>query len=119
MLAVFSFCLCHSGHHIIDNKGSGVAVFGATILIVLDVAPVAAAAKVIVNSRSGTVVIGQSFEVTGEATGKKWIPPKLIIEITDPATGEMVQSVEFHTSCSQPLNVGDQYGGIAVFDFSR
>ncbi len=68
---------------------------------------------------SGTVVIGQSFEVTGEATGKKWIPPKLIIEITDPATGEMVQSVEFHTSCSQPLNVGDQYGGIAVFDFSR
>jgi hypothetical protein len=68
---------------------------------------------------SGTVPIGHSFEVTGEALGHRWIPPKLTVEITDPETGQMVQSIEFHTSCSQPLFVGDQFGGISVYSFFR
>ena len=68
---------------------------------------------------SGTVAIGKTFEVTGDALGRRWIPPKLIVEITDPDSGMMVQSIEFHTSCSQPLHVGDQFGGIGVYDFHR
>ena len=33
------------------------------------------------------------------------------------ADGELLQSVEFHTSCSQPLAVGDQSGSILVTEF--
>ncbi len=69
---------------------------------------------------NGTVNIGDSFEVTGEKIRKKWIPPKLIIEIRDGLNGGgVLQEIEFHTSCSQPLFVGDQFGGVAVYDFSR
>lgn len=68
---------------------------------------------------SGTRSIGQTFQVTGKNIGRRWIPPHLIVEITDPATGQMVQSIEFHTSCSQPLNLGDQFGGIGIYGFRR
>jgi hypothetical protein len=30
--------------------------------------------------------------------------------------GNLLQHIEFHTSCSQPLDLGDQYGGIQLID---
>jgi len=65
---------------------------------------------------NGTVEIGDIFEVSGP---RRRIPPKLIFEIysIEEGTGvlERVQTVRFHTSCSQPLSVGDEFGGIVVW----
>jgi hypothetical protein len=30
----------------------------------------------------------------------------------------VLQRIEFHTSCSQPLELGDQYGGIQLVGFT-
>ncbi len=30
--------------------------------------------------------------------------------------GNLLQAVKFHTSCSQPLNVGDQFGALQLLD---
>jgi hypothetical protein len=35
--------------------------------------------------------------------------------IKDANTDELIQDGFFHTSCSQPLNLGDQFGGLQVF----
>ena len=94
---------------------------------IVDYGPLPNVAKIIVRDHKrrstvlfeGTVVIGNSFEVTGANVYKRWVPPKLNFEIYDALSNELVQTVEFHTSCSQPLFVGDQFGGLAVFNFSR
>ncbi len=57
----------------------------------------------------GAVQIGHFFEVS--KPGKA-----LTIEIIDPATSEIVQTVKFHTSCSQPLAKYDEFGGITIWD---
>ena len=52
------------------------------------------------------------------------IPPRLKFEIyavnAAPAPGEptltLKQTVQFHTSCSQPLSAGDEFGAIVVYD---
>lgn len=70
---------------------------------------------------SGKVDIGESFSFSGTKGKKALIPPKVFIEIsqmTGPNAGELLQLVSFHTSCSQPLNVGDQFGGVAVWGFT-
>ena len=35
--------------------------------------------------------------------------------IKDAVTGDLIQDGFFHTSCSQPLDLGDQFGGLQVF----
>lgn len=47
------------------------------------------------------------------AQGNK-IPPQVGIEIRDTNTGALLQRISFHGSCSEPLNVGDEFGGITV-----
>lgn len=58
-----------------------------------------------------TVAIGEYFTVSGL---RKRIPPRLTFEIYDEAFN-LMQSVTFHTSCSQPLDAGDEFGAITVF----
>ncbi|MBE9549343.1 MAG: hypothetical protein IMF09_08075 [Proteobacteria bacterium] len=60
----------------------------------------------------GTISIGGTFEITGE---RRRIPPRLNIEIIDPETNDVVQTVQFHSSCSQPLETLDEFGGITVW----
>jgi len=66
------------------------------------------------------VEMGSLFEVSGP---KKRIPPKLRFEIysIDDFSGalELVQTVQFHTSCSQPLSVGDEFGAITVWSATQ
>lgn len=57
--------------------------------------------------------IGDFIEISGP---KNRIPPRLKFEIwsmDDPP--ELVQTVQFHTSCSQPLFIGDEFGAIVVW----
>jgi len=66
------------------------------------------------------VLLGETFPVLNPYSvwTKPFVPPRITIEIRDNGSNEILQRVTFHTSCSQPLNLGDQFGGIAVFDFT-
>jgi hypothetical protein len=59
------------------------------------------------------VSIGGFFSVRGP---RNRIPPRLTFEIYDNgAEGDPVQTVTFHTSCSQPMDAGDEFGAITVW----
>ena len=62
---------------------------------------------------SGVYNFGDFIEIRGP---RKRIPSRLKFEIwsmEEPV--ELVQTVQFHTSCSQPLYVGDEFGAIVVW----
>ena len=60
----------------------------------------------------GTYAIGDDIVITGP---RNRIPSRLKFEIRDPAAPYAIaQTVQFHTSCSQPLSTGDDFGGIIV-----
>ncbi|NNC43979.1 MAG: DUF11 domain-containing protein, partial [Acidimicrobiia bacterium] len=59
----------------------------------------------------GAVAIGESFTVEGT---KNKIPPRMLFEMYDTQGGTKLETVRFHTSCSQPLFAGDQFGSITV-----
>ena len=62
------------------------------------------------------VEIGQLFSVSNTSANKR-IPPRLTFEIyNEGGEGNPVQTVTFHTSCSQPLNGGDEFGAITVWN---
>ena len=62
---------------------------------------------------AGTYAIGDLIVIEGP---RKRIPSRLKFEIRDPLNGDaLVQTVQFHTSCSQPLFAGDEFGGITVW----
>ena len=58
------------------------------------------------------VAIDGFFSVRGS---KKRIPPRLTFEIYPAGGGDLVQTVTFHSSCSQPLDAGDEFGAITVW----
>ena len=58
------------------------------------------------------VKIGGFFSVRGS---KRRIPPRLTFEIYPAEGGDLVQTVTFHSSCSQPLDAGDEFGAITVW----
>ena len=61
---------------------------------------------------AGTWSIGEPIVFTGP---HHRIPSRLRFEIRDPENNDaVVQTVQFHTSCSQPLFIGDEFGGITV-----
>ena len=59
----------------------------------------------------GSVAVGETFEVTGT---KQKISPRTLFLIFDAQGGNEIESAQFHTSCSQPLNAGDGFGSIKV-----
>lgn len=59
------------------------------------------------------VTIGDTFSVSGP---HKRIPPRLVFMIYHPSDLEnAVQTITFHTSCSQPMDAGDEFGAITVW----
>ena len=61
----------------------------------------------------GSVSIGDVVTATAANAGENDFSSNSVIEIYT-QTGTLVQKVEFHTSCSQPLNLGDRYGSVEV-----
>ncbi len=59
------------------------------------------------------VAIGEFFSVSN--IDKKRIPPRLTFEIYPAGSNDLVQTVTFHTSCSQPMDAGDEFGAITVW----
>lgn len=65
----------------------------------------------------GDVALGGSFDVDATTAGKTRLKGDTVIEIYDMEDGTLLQRVQFHTSCSQPLIAGDQYGGVRLDGF--
>jgi len=81
--------------------------------------PNPALVKVYSNKKKNTELVnsftlewGELFEVSGP---QNRIPPRLRFEIINPENDEIIQTVQFHTSCSQPLEALDEFGGITVW----
>ncbi len=60
---------------------------------------------------AGTVGLNDTFQVSGT---KRLIPPRMRFLVYDAEGGSVLQTVQFHTSCSQPLNTGDSFGSIVL-----
>jgi hypothetical protein len=60
------------------------------------------------------VPLGGSFAVDAANAGRTQLQGDTVIELFDVASGLPLQLVQFHTSCSQPLVAGDQYGGVRL-----
>lgn len=54
---------------------------------------------------------GYVFEVAGQ---RRRIPPRLEFLIYTAPGGTLLQHVQFHSSCSQPLETGDEFGAITI-----
>ncbi len=65
----------------------------------------------------GIVALGTTFEIDGAGKPGGKVPPNSQVEISDLA-GNLLQDVIFHTSCSQPLFVGDQFGAVILTGFT-
>ena len=57
-----------------------------------------------------------TFEVDATSMGESRLGGNLYVWILD-GDGELLQYVTFHTSCSQPLGVGDQFGSFLIEGF--
>ncbi|RKZ96627.1 MAG: hypothetical protein DRQ40_00515 [Gammaproteobacteria bacterium] len=63
---------------------------------------------------SGPISINEIFTITHVDPTKKVQPNACIDIYSDSARTNLLQRVQFHTSCSQPLKVGDIFGSIKV-----
>jgi hypothetical protein len=62
----------------------------------------------------GMVNLGGSFTLDATSAGKFGSNTKVLIH---DVAGNLLQSVDFHTSCSQPLFVGNQFGSLKLVSF--
>ena len=65
---------------------------------------------------SGQVALGETFVIDSTAGGRSELRSDTWVTIYD-LNGNVLQSIKFHTSCSQPLALGDQFGGIQLVGF--
>ncbi len=64
----------------------------------------------------GTVALDQTFVVDPMLFGIDHFDANMDVVISDPA-GNQLQTLSFHASCSQPLAVGNVFGGIELVTF--
>lgn len=62
---------------------------------------------------SGTVNLDEQFDIDAQNAGKDKLKAKTWVHIFD-LDGNLLQTVKFHTSCSQPLFEGDEFGSVKV-----
>jgi hypothetical protein len=63
------------------------------------------------------VALNGTFTVDSAVVGDTHVRSTTIVHVLD-LNGNLLQYVEFHTSCSQPLFTGDQFGSIVLDDFT-
>lgn len=68
--------------------------------------------KITVSPAGQTITLNDLVIV--EATGRERLHSNTKLEIQD---ANFLQKLEIHTSCSQPLNVGDQFGSLILQEF--
>lgn len=62
----------------------------------------------------GNVALDAQFIIDATAAGKSKLKSNTYVHIFDTSSGDLLQTLKFHTSCSQSLFVGDQFGSIVV-----
>ena len=65
----------------------------------------------------GTVALNTTFVADSANAGAGRLSSNTFVHIYD-LSGNLLQTVGFHTSCSQPLFTGDQFGSILLTDFT-
>ena len=63
---------------------------------------------------TGLVSLDNTFEIDATNAGENKLKSKTFVHIYSEENGTLLQTIEFHTSCSQPLFLGDQFGGIQL-----
>jgi hypothetical protein len=58
----------------------------------------------------GTVSLNSTFLIDAANAGQSKLSSNTVIHIFDQQGGTIIQTVNFHTSCSQPLAIDDQWG---------
>ncbi|MBU0618144.1 MAG: hypothetical protein KKI02_10540, partial [Planctomycetes bacterium] len=64
----------------------------------------------------GTVELDSTFTADATNAGEVRLKGSTWVHILDPSDA-VLQTVQFHTSCSQPLNYGDQFGSVLLLAF--
>jgi hypothetical protein len=65
----------------------------------------------------GIVNLGEHFVIDAFRAGDDKLKSKTFVLIAD-QDGNPLQAIEFHTSCSQPLELGNQFGGIQLISLA-
>ena len=64
----------------------------------------------------GMVELDAAFDISALNGGRTRLKGDTFVHILD-TQNHLLQMVKFHTSCSQPLNQGDQFGSLVLEDF--
>jgi len=62
----------------------------------------------------GPVALSATFDVDAALAGETQLKSNTFIHVFDDNTDMLLQSIKFHTSCSQPLVAGNQFGSTLV-----
>jgi len=65
----------------------------------------------------GEVALDTTFELDAANAGESKLKAKTFVFVYD-LSGNLLQFVEFHTSCSQPLTENDQFGSLRLVGFT-
>ncbi len=67
---------------------------------------------------SGVVSLNETFDIDATEAGKSKLKAKTYVHILDPTNHSIVlQTIKFHTSGSQPLFIGDHFGGVQLVGY--
>jgi hypothetical protein len=62
----------------------------------------------------GTVALGANFVAAASNAGANELSADTYVHVFASQGGALLQTIRFHTSCSQPLSVGDQFGSVLL-----
>ena len=65
----------------------------------------------------GEVTLNSTFWIDATNAVETKLKAETFVFIYDLQTGNLLQAIKFHTSCSQPLGEGDQFGSLLMIDF--
>jgi len=65
----------------------------------------------------GIVTLNSTFDINAANGGEKHLKADTYVHIFDESGTVLLQSIKFHTSCSQPLSLGDQFGSLVLVGF--
>ena len=103
----------------VDAGGVAVAVFrsGPDVFAIANRCSHAEASLCEGDGFDGEVEWGASFLIDSRNAGEDKLRSKTFVFVYD-LDGELLQRIEFHTSCSQPLNLGDQFASLTLVGFT-
>jgi hypothetical protein len=66
----------------------------------------------------GAVALGSAFAIDAGNAGQTRLETDTYVHVMD-GNGTVLQAIKFHTSCSQPLSIGNQFGSIRLEAFVK